>query len=302
MIGYFGFAETTNELVVKVCRDALRTFGQEHEELVLIEELSELITASNKLLNLNKPYGEHCADYTNFVEEIGDVLICMEYLNIGRELDDVTAIQFNKLREDPNPYESGNVINDLLSDLIQACSELIQAVVKINRYTSPDRFNEVVKRAAVLYRIVDILFNDALFGGDVKELVETSINNKTERLRQRIKHHLEIKGMLWDEAFLRVPVPVLRDPKDFLPEILGKPIEEYAHVFQLLSTAREEMKDYVNKHEDEITRINYSKNEVFCSNGDIHVFMNESQYSRWNKGREYILNGKRYRSGMKLER
>ncbi len=199
MIGYFGFAETTNELVVKECKDALHTFGQEREELVLIEELSELITASNKLFNLNKLYSEHCADYTNFVEEIGDVLICMEYLNIGRELDDVTAIQFNKLREDPSPYESGNVINDLLSDLIQACSELIQAVVKINRYTSPDRFNEVVKRAAVLYCIVDILFNDALFGEEFKELVETSVNNKTERLRQRIKQHLEIKGMLWNE-------------------------------------------------------------------------------------------------------
>ncbi|MCR5504750.1 MAG: hypothetical protein K6E94_04200 [Elusimicrobiaceae bacterium] len=220
MIGYFGFAETTNELVIKVCRDALRTFGQEKEELVLIEELSELITASNKLFHVNKLYSEHCADYTNFVEEIGDVLICMEYLNIGRELNDVIPLQFNKLREDPSPYESGNVFDGLLSDLIQACSELIQAVVKINRYTSPDRFNEVVKRAAVLYRIVDILFNDALFGGDVKELVETSINNKTERLRQRIKQHLEIKGMLWgidnngfdikDTAVIDAKTPLLR--------------------------------------------------------------------------------------------
>ena len=150
MIELFGFAETTNELVSTVCKNSLRTFGQEKEELVLIEELSELITASNKLFNLNKLYSEHCTDYTNFVEEIGDVLICMEYLNIGRELDDVTAIQFNKLREDPSPYESGNIFDGLLSDLIQACSELIQAVVKINRYMSPDRFNEVVKRAAVL--------------------------------------------------------------------------------------------------------------------------------------------------------
>lgn len=199
MIGHFGFAETTNELVIKECKDALRTFGQEREELVLIEELSELITASNKLFNLNKLYSEHCADYTNFVEEIGDVLICMEYLNIGREIDDVTAIQFNKLREDPSPYESGNIFDGLLSDLIRACSELIQAVVKINRYTSPDRFNEVVKRAAVLYRIIDILFNDPLFGEDIKELVETSINNKTERLRKQIKQHLEIKGMLWSD-------------------------------------------------------------------------------------------------------
>lgn len=226
MIGYFGFAEATNALVVKVCRDALHTFGQEKEELVLIEELSELIAASNKLSNLDKPYDEHCADYTNFVEEIGDVLICMEYLNIGRELDDVVTLQFNKLREDPSPYETGNVFDGLLSDLIQACSELIQAVVKINRYTSPDRFNEVVKRAAVLYRIVDILFNDALLGEELKELVETSIDEKTERLRQRIKQHLEIKGMLWDEALMRLPTRATScNPVDFLPDILGKPIE-----------------------------------------------------------------------------
>ena len=225
MIGYFVSSLTTVKNVADVCKDALRTFGQEREELVLIEELSQLITASNKLSNLDKPYDEHCADYTNFVEEIGDVLICMEYLDIGREIDDVTTLQFNKLREDPSPYETGDVFNELLSDLIQACSELIQAVVKINRYTSPDRFNEVVKRAAVLYRIVDILFNDPLSGEELKELVETSIDNKIERLRQRIKHHLEIKGLLWDEVFLRVPIPVMRDPKDFLPEILGKPVE-----------------------------------------------------------------------------
>ena len=197
MMGYIIDTKATVEPVVKVCRDALHVFGQEKEELVLIEELSELIAASNKLSNLDKPYDEHCADYTNFAEEIGDVLICMEYLNIGRELNDVTAIQFIKLREDPSPYEISSVFNFLLSDLIQACSELIQAVVKINRYTSPDRFNEVVKRAAILYRIVDILFKDALVGEELKELVETSIDNKIERLRQRIKQHLEIKGMLW---------------------------------------------------------------------------------------------------------
>lgn len=199
MIGYIIDAKTTVENVVNVCKDALRVFGQEREELVLIEELSELITASNKLSNLDKPYDEHCADYTNFVEEIGDVLICIEYLSIGRKLNDVISLQFNKLREDPSPYETGDVFNELLSDLIQACSELIQAVVKINRYTSPDRFNEVVKRAAVLYRIIDILFNDPLSGEELKELVETSIDNKIERLRQQIKQHLEIKGMLWGE-------------------------------------------------------------------------------------------------------
>ena len=123
----------------------------------------------------------------------------MEYLSIGRELNDVISIQFNKLREDPSPYNSGDVFKELLSDLIQACSELIQAVVKINRYTSPDRFNEVVKRAAVFYRIIDILFDDALLCDGIRDLVETSIKNKTERLRQRIKQHLEIKGMLYED-------------------------------------------------------------------------------------------------------
>lgn len=76
----------------------------------------------------------------------------------------------------------------------------------------------------------------------------------------------------------------------------------YAHVYQLLSTARLAMRDYIDCHRREINRIDLLKNEVFCSNGDIHVFMNESKYIRWNKGRNYICNGKWYRSGMELAR
>ncbi len=74
----------------------------------------------------------------------------------------------------------------------------------------------------------------------------------------------------------------------------------YAHVYQLLFTASEAMRDYIDCYRRKIDRIDLSKNAIFCSNGDVHYFMNESQYKQWCIGRNYVLHGKSYRSGMEL--
>lgn len=75
----------------------------------------------------------------------------------------------------------------------------------------------------------------------------------------------------------------------------------YAHVYQFMATGRAEMQYYIRENKNEIKRINYAKMEIICSNGDIHVFMNEGWYKRWCLGRDYYMCGDHYRSGHKLK-
>lgn len=74
----------------------------------------------------------------------------------------------------------------------------------------------------------------------------------------------------------------------------------YAHVYQFMATARAEMNYYIRENKNEIKRISYDKMELKCSNGDIHVFMNEGWYKQWCLGRDYYMCGKKYRSDHEL--
>ncbi len=75
----------------------------------------------------------------------------------------------------------------------------------------------------------------------------------------------------------------------------------YAHVYQFMATARAEMNNYIRENKNEIKRINYARMELKCSNGDIHVFMNEGWYKQWCLGRDYYMCGDKYRSGHQLK-
>lgn len=75
----------------------------------------------------------------------------------------------------------------------------------------------------------------------------------------------------------------------------------YVHVYQFMATARAEMEYYIREYQSEIKHKDYLNLQLSLSNGDVHIFMNESSYCRWCKGRTDILNGKQYRSGVELK-
>ena len=64
-------------------RQVIEDHGLEYEDLVCIEELSELI----KVITKSNRYGME-RQHGNIVEEIADVYICLKHLQVSRDLDD----------------------------------------------------------------------------------------------------------------------------------------------------------------------------------------------------------------------
>lgn len=74
--------------------------------------------------------------------------------------------------------------------------------------------------------------------------------------------------------------------------------ESYAHTYESHRAAMTEMYLYYKSNKDEIERYDRMTGIVLCKNGDRHYFMSFLRYKSWCKGREYILDGKRYESGL----
>jgi hypothetical protein len=75
----------------------------------------------------------------------------------------------------------------------------------------------------------------------------------------------------------------------------------YVHLTYLQKDAFWQMRDWVDKHKQEIIRVNKAQYFVVYKDGSRHYFLGEHIYSTWCKGRDYILDGKYYRSGYEIK-
>lgn len=80
-------------------------------------------------------------------------------------------------------------------------------------------------------------------------------------------------------------------------------INIYAHVYPLQLMVKDAFKQFMKDHYDDISKTSYGTTGhglVILKNGDEHCFMSEYTYSNWCRGQKYILNGKRYISGIQV--
>lgn len=75
----------------------------------------------------------------------------------------------------------------------------------------------------------------------------------------------------------------------------------YVHVSHFQDDALIDMRLWIDKHRREIIMINKAQYFVVYKDGSRHYFLGEHIYSSWCKGRDYILNGKHYRSGYEIK-
>lgn len=70
---------------IEVLEKALQKYGREHQMMICAEECSELIQAITKRIRYYK--SETINTRENLVEEIADVIICIEYLKMIDAID-----------------------------------------------------------------------------------------------------------------------------------------------------------------------------------------------------------------------
>lgn len=70
---------------IKVLEKSLQKYGREHQMMICAEECSELIQAITKRIRYYK--SETINTRENLVEEIADVIICIEYLKMIDAID-----------------------------------------------------------------------------------------------------------------------------------------------------------------------------------------------------------------------
>ena len=85
-----------NEQQIEVLKNALKKYGKQHQMMICMEECAELIQAiSKKMRYLNSAYRRDA-----LIEEMADVLICMEYLRIVEDInqDEIDLVISNKIK------------------------------------------------------------------------------------------------------------------------------------------------------------------------------------------------------------
>ena len=63
-------------------------YGEDAQSMVHCEECAELIQAISKMRRVRNAGKDDCEAYYNLVEEIADVLICMEQMRVMYEISD----------------------------------------------------------------------------------------------------------------------------------------------------------------------------------------------------------------------
>lgn len=85
-----------NEQEIEVLKKALKKYGKTYEMMVCMEECAELIQAISKIIRYPRSNYRHDA----LIEEMADVLICIEYLKMINEItqEEIDLLISNKLR------------------------------------------------------------------------------------------------------------------------------------------------------------------------------------------------------------
>ena len=74
-----------------------------------------------------------------------------------------------------------------------------------------------------------------------------------------------------------------------------------AHIFEKTIDARMTFREFVYENCDRVIRRDIDvEDRTVILDGDRHVFMTANEYSTWNLGRTYMLNGNMMRSNIRV--
>ena len=78
----------------------------------------------------------------------------------------------------------------------------------------------------------------------------------------------------------------------------------HAHIYDYMSTAKVEFRDFLYEHEHEIKKAMWLSGDCIAilKNGDEHHFLTEAIYYRWSRGRAYMIDNKLFHSGYPIAR
>lgn len=72
---------------------------------------------------------------------------------------------------------------------------------------------------------------------------------------------------------------------------------DVCHLYELELDAKRGFDEFLRDNAYEVLFMNELELQIATISGETHWFMGEYKYTRWNRGRTYLLNSKWYRSG-----
>lgn len=80
----------------------------------------------------------------------------------------------------------------------------------------------------------------------------------------------------------------------------GSSMTDVCHLYELELDAARGFNEFLRDNVSEVRFVNKMELQITTITGETHWFMGEYKYTRWSRGRTYLLNSKWYHSGYEM--